>query len=226
MSFRFRVWMPLLAMLLVLLSIATLLLYVLPAAKARLGTYVEDQTVAQAAAAANAVSTSEGTDLQSQLDLAAETGGGELLVVDRQGNVVAQAGESLLSPPPDEVLQNAANGERMNEAIEEQRVAVVPLIRDGSLDGGVIFAPGEGENLLYQLFLRSGIEAAAVASVLGGGLALLLATLLSRRVERLIAGARAIERGNLSHRIEPGFDDELGELAKTYNSMAEQLHDS
>ncbi|MDX6380343.1 MAG: two-component system, OmpR family, phosphate regulon sensor histidine kinase PhoR, partial [Rubrobacteraceae bacterium] len=181
MNFRFRVWIPLLAVLLVLLSIATLLLYVLPAARARLGKYVEDQAFAQAAAAANAVTDSEGTDLQSQLDLAAETGGGELLVVDRQGNVAAQAGESLLSPPPEEVLQSAANGERMNEAIGKQRV-VVPFIRNGSLEGGVVFAPGEGENLLYQLFLRSGIEAAAVASVLGGGLALLLATLLSRRV--------------------------------------------
>jgi signal transduction histidine kinase len=226
MNFRFRVWIPLLAVLLVLLSIATLLLYVLPAARARLGKYVEDQAFAQAAAAANAVTDSEGTDLQSQLDLAAETGGGELLVVDRQGNVAAQAGESLLSPPPEEVLQSAANGERMNEAIGKQRVVVVPFIRNGSLEGGVVFAPGEGENLLYQLFLRSGIEAAAVASVLGGGLALLLATLLSRRVERLIAGARAIERGNLSQRIEPGFDDELGELAETFNSMAEKLQTS
>ena len=215
--------MPLLAVLLVLLSIAAVLLYVVPATRSRVGGYVEDQALIRAGAAANAVSTAEEEDLQRQLDLAAETGGGELLVVDRQGSVTARAGERLISPPPEEVLQSAASGERTNDIVGEQRVAVVPLVRGGSLDGGVIFAPGDSENVVNRLFLRSGVEAAAVAGVLGGGLTLLLATLLSRRVERLIAGARAIERGNLSQRIEPGFDDELAELARTFNSMAGKL---
>ncbi len=226
MRLRFRVWMPLLAVLLVALSIATVLLYVLPAVGQRLAGYVEDRALAQAVAAANAVSAVESEDLQIALDVAAETGGGELLVIDRQGRVEARAGERLLSPPPEEVLQNAANGERMNDTVGEQRLAVVPLIREGNLEGGVVFAPGESENTVYQLVLRSGVEAAAAAGVIGGGFALLLATLLSRRVERLIAGARAIERGNLSQRIEPGFDDELAELARTFNSMAEKLENS
>jgi two-component system phosphate regulon sensor histidine kinase PhoR len=218
--------MPLLAILLVLLSIAAVLLYVLPATRARLGGYVEYLALARAVAAANAVSTAEGDDLQRELDLAAETGGGEVLVVDRQGNVTARAGERLLSPPPKEILQSAANGERTNDIVGEQRVAVVPLIQEENLEGGVVFAPGGTEETVNQLFLRSGLEAAAVAGVVGGGLALLLATLLSRRVERLIVGARAIEGGNLSQRIDPGFDDELAELARTFNSMAEKLQDS
>ena len=218
--------MPLLAILLVLLSIAAVLLYVLPATRARLGGYVENLALARAVAAANAVSTAEGDDLQRELDLAAETGGGEVLVVDRQGTVTARAGERLLSPPPEEVLQSAASGERTNDIVGEQRVAVVPLIQEESLQGGVVFAPGGSEQTVNQLFLRSGVEAAAVAGVVGGGLALLLATLLSRRVERLIAGARAIEGGNLSQRIDPGFDDELAELARTLNSMAEKLQAS
>src|ERR671917_431966 len=226
MRFRFRVWMPLLAVLLVVLSIATVLLYVLPAVGQRLAGYVEDRAYAQAVAAANAVSAVESDDLQVALDVAAETGGGELLVINRQARVEARAGERLLSPPPEEVLQNAANGERMNDTIGEQRWAVVPLIREGNLEGGVVFAPGESENTVYGLVLRSGIEAAAVAGIIAGGLALLLATLLSRRVERLIVGARAVERGNLSKRIEPGFDDELAELARTFNSMAEKLENS
>ena len=218
--------MPLLAVLLVALSIAAVLLYVLPAVGQRLAGYVEDRAYARAVAAANAVSAVESENLQIALDVAAETGGGELLVIDRQGRVEARAGERLLSPPPEEVLQNAANGERMNDTVGEQRLAVVPLIREGNLEGGVIFAPGGSENTVYQLVLRSGVEAAAVAGVIGGGLALLLATLLSRRVERLITGARAVEQGDLSQRIEPGFDDELAELARTFNSMAEKLEDS
>ncbi len=227
MRLRFRVWMPLLAVLLVLLSIATLLLYVLPTAKARLSDYAEARAIAQADATADVAAESDGwRALKRELRLATEGEGGQMLVVDEEGQIVARAGERLLSPPPEEILQRAAEGERINEKIGEQRVLAVPLIREGDLEGGLVFAPGDSEDVLYQLFFRSGVEAAVIASVLGGGLALLLAVLLSRRVERVASGARAMGRGDLSSRIEPGFDDELGELAKTFNSMAEKLEDS
>ena len=217
--------MPLVAVLIVLLSVVTLLLYVLPTSRSRLGVYVEDRTLARAVAVANAVSRAGAEDIQRELDLAAETGGGEMLVVDRRARVVARAGENALSPP-EEILQSAANGGRVNEVIGDQRVAVVPLIREGDLNGGIVFAPGEAEDVVNGLLLRSGIEAAAVASVLGGGLALLLATILGRRVERIALGARAMGKGDLSSRIEPGSNDELGELAHTLNAMAEKLEHS
>jgi signal transduction histidine kinase len=53
-----------------------------------------------------------------------------------------------------------------------------------------------------------------------------VATLLSRRVERLTLGARAIEQGDFSSRIDPGYGDELGELAETFNAMAGRLQKS
>ncbi|MDP9457747.1 MAG: hypothetical protein CYG60_16665 [Actinobacteria bacterium] len=226
MIFKFRVWMPLVAVLIVLLSIVTLLLYVLPASKSRLAVYVEDRAVARAAAAATAVANAGREDLRRELELVADSGGGQVLVVGPQGSIVAQAGPRLLSPPPREVLQTAAEGGRYNDVVGEYRVAVVPVVRGGRLDGGVVFVPGAAENAVYRLFLRSGIEAAAVASVLGGGLALLLATLLGRRVERIALGARAMGGGDLSSRIEPGSNDELGELARTLNGMAEKLENS
>src|SRR3712207_8676511 len=42
-----------------------------------------------------------------------------------------------------------------------------------SFTGGLVFASDEPEGTAYQLFLRSGIEAAVIASILGGGLMLL-----------------------------------------------------
>ena len=223
---RFRVWMPLLAVLLVLLSIATLLLYVLPTARSRLSGYAEARAVAAADAAANTAADKEGRLLKRGLRIVTTNEGGEALVVDGEGKVVKRAGQRLLSPPPEYLLQRAAEGERVNDKVGGRMVAVVPLVREGDLAGGVIFAIDESEDIVYQLFLRSGIEAAAVASVLGGGLALLLATLLGRRVGRIARGAGAMGKGDLSSRIEPGFDDELGELARTFNGMAEKLEDS
>jgi two-component system sensor histidine kinase ResE len=70
------------------------------------------------------------------------------------------------------------------------------------------------------------VEAAAIAAVFGGGLMLLVATLLSRRVERLNLAAKSIEQGDFSSRIEPGYDDELGDLARSFNAMTARFQDS
>lgn len=218
-------WMPLAAVLLVLLSIGILLLYVIPAAKTRFGEYVESRAYSRAIAVADAASNPE-SDLQNRLKLIAESGGGEALVVGPGGDVLSRAGEATTPPLPEDVLRQAGRGARINETIGDQRVAVVPIVREGGLAGGAIFVSGAAEGVVNQIFLRSGIEAAAIASVLGGGLALLLATLLSRRVERLTAGARAMGDGDLSSRMEPGYDDELGELAHAFNGMADRLQDS
>jgi hypothetical protein len=149
-------WMPLLAVLLVLLSVATLLLYVLPTAKSRLSGYAEDRAVALADAAAYAAAESgEGRALRRELRLLTDGEGGEVLVVDEEGQVVERVGgDRLLSPPSEELLQRAAEGERINDSIGEQRVAMVPVVREGYLAGGVIFAPGDSEDILYQLFTQ------------------------------------------------------------------------
>ncbi|MDQ3910594.1 MAG: PAS domain S-box protein, partial [Actinomycetota bacterium] len=218
--------MPLVAVLIVLLSIAILLLYGLPAAKSRLGKYAEERALGRAAAAAAAVGAAEPDDFQRGVDLAARSGGGEVLVVDEQGHVIARGGARLLPSPPEEILRAAAKGERTSKTVGDRRVVTAPLLREGSLAGGIVFVPDEAEDAVYEIFSRSNIEAAAIAAVLGSGLMLLVATLLSRRVERLNLSAHSIEQGDLSSRIEPGFGDELGELAKTFNAMAARLQDS
>lgn len=219
--------MPLAAGLIVLLSIALMFLYGVPAVRTRLSDSAQSLVFTQAAATAEAVSGAQGAgELRDELRLAADSTGGEVTVIGTDGTVVARAGSVEGFGPTPRMIEAAARGERLSGPSGGASVAVVPVVADGISAGGVVFASGEPETTAYQLFLRSGLEAAAIASVLGGGLMLLLATLLTRRVERLTLGARAIEGGDLSSRIEPGFDDELGELAKSFNAMAAKLQDS
>ncbi|MDQ3316400.1 MAG: ATP-binding protein [Actinomycetota bacterium] len=227
MGLRFRVWMPLAAVLIVLLSIALMFLYGVPAVRGRLSDSAQNLVFTQAAATAEAVAGArDAANLRNELRLAADSSGGEVIVVDPSGGIVASEGSVDGFEATQEMIGSAARGARMSGSSETVSVAVVPIITGGVSAGGVIFASDEPQTTAYQLFLRSGLEAAALASVLGGGLMLLLATILSRRVERLTLGAKAIEGGDLSSRIDPGFDDELADLARSFNAMAAKLQDS
>jgi PAS domain S-box-containing protein len=240
--------MPPIAILIVLVAVSLVFAYGIPAARERLEQRTQAVTLAQAAATADAITgeqhqawqelldlpeidadgqTSAGGPgaLRRSLDLYAIAPGAEVRVVNREGEVVAREGKRLFSPPP-QMLHKAAGGERFFERTEHLNVAVVPILYGGELAGGVVFATRQWEALVYEPFLRSALEAAVLASLVGGGLMFLLAAMLSRRVERLSSGARLMERGELSHRIEPGFGDELGALAKTLNSMAANLEES
>jgi two-component system sensor histidine kinase VicK len=242
--------MPPIAVLIVLVAVLLVFAYGIPAARQRLEQRTQAVTLAQAAATADAITGEDHQAWQQLLDLPEPDAGGqpsaeaehpgalrrslelyatapraEVRVVNQEGEVVAREGERLFSPPP-QMLRKAASGERFFERTGGLNVAVVPILYGGELAGGVVFATRQWEAVVYEPFLRSGLEAAVLASFIGGGLMFLLAAMLSRRVERLSSGARLMERGDLSHRIEPGFGDELGALAKTLNSMAANLEES
>ena len=225
-SLRFRIWMPAVAVFIVLLSIGTILLYGLQAARTRLGQYSQDHALAQAVAAANAIEKANPDEAGEAVKSVADTSGGQVVLVNRRGDIVTRAGKEAAASFPDPALEAASRGERIKERFQGRWVATVPVVRDGRLRGGVAFVSGNGETAVLEIFSRSNVEAAAIAAVVGGGLMLLVATLLSRRVERLTLGARAIEQGNFSSRIDPGYDDELGDLARSFNAMTARFQDS
>lgn len=213
--------MPLVAVFVVLLSVVSIFAYAIPVTRARVSDYARERILAEATAAGRAVAGTDTGRSQELLDLYAQASGGEALLVDRDGETVARAGSGSLDTRPD-LLRKASEGARTVEDIGDLKVGIAPVIYRDRLTGGVILSSGS-ENLLFWMSLRSSLEAAGIASVLGGGLMFLLATLLARRIGRLAYGARAIERGDLDHRIEPGPGDELGELAENFNSMAGRL---
>ncbi|TFH36671.1 MAG: HAMP domain-containing protein, partial [Dehalococcoidia bacterium] len=65
--------------------------------------------------------------------------------------------------------------------------------------------------------------AALVAGILAVGLAILFSRLITGPVNALKASAQRIREGDLTQRVPPGPDDEIGDLAAAFNSMAEQL---
>lgn len=89
-------------------------------------------------------------------------------------------------------------------------------------DGGAAFSSGDESFLVARLTL-----AALVAGFVAGGLALLLSLFLSYRllrpVQELTQASHGMARGDLSQRVSIQGHDELAELARTFNFMADSL---
>jgi signal transduction histidine kinase len=70
------------------------------------------------------------------------------------------------------------------------------------------------------------VEAALWAVLVGAGVGLLVATLITARLRRIGSAAAEIEAGNFERPLEPRFRDELGALAITIDRMRQRLRDS
>jgi two-component system sensor histidine kinase DegS len=95
--------------------------------------------------------------------------------------------------------------EEINFAIEESSVQLNKMVMD-----------------IQNLFLVVFILLAAVVI----GLALLLSRVITRPIQALKVGAEAIGRGNLNYALKIKNQDELGDLANSFNKMAAELKTS
>ncbi|MBV7429199.1 MULTISPECIES: ATP-binding protein [unclassified Acidovorax] len=99
---------------------------------------------------------------------------------------------------------------------------------DGQAIGHLVLAPPQGvRSEADQAFLAQHLGFVAWTGLAGLALALLLSGWLARRwlapVEALATGAREIAQGHLHTRVPVHGNDELARLARTFNTMAEQL---
>lgn len=165
--------------------------------------------------------------------------GRQLILVDAGGGLVAAFPQDLLrgsvsvSPDHDIRIERVVTGAGGRRYTEEHVLRGVPhdlvtapggrgagtLYYGPPVSGGVteeeeVFAGG-----LNRTLLKAGLTSAAVA--------LVVALLLSRRVlgpvEALTRAARRMGQGDLGHRVDASSRDEVGELARAFNSMAEGL---
>ncbi|MFI5360625.1 MAG: ATP-binding protein [Elusimicrobiota bacterium] len=110
---------------------------------------------------------------------------------------------------------------RRTDAGSDPLTASHPLTR---LPWSVVVSAPSGDFLSTLTVYRN----AAVAIALGGGamfvvFLLMLVRSITRPIEDLVVAARAIGRGDLSHRAREIRTDELGELSTAFNEMAEHL---
>ena len=100
----------------------------------------------------------------------------------------------------------------------------LPITRAGTLTGVLLAGTSLSTQLgLERSILRTGLVVGASGIVIGVLLGGWTTERITRPVERLAAGARAVAGGDLSARVEVLSRDEIGELARAFNVMTEQL---
>jgi PAS domain S-box-containing protein len=92
---------------------------------------------------------------------------------------------------------------------KQERAALIDAIRDNL------------SHTAWGLTLSTGVMAALVILV-----AIWMANLLTRRITAMIEGIHRFQDGDHGHRLEVKSNDEMGELASSYNRMADTLQQS
>jgi signal transduction histidine kinase len=171
-----------------------------------------------------------------QVNQAAAGASAEVLILNNLGDPLSLVGK--MDSVPDGGLEfeevtpialEAARARRpvsSTEAIANGRYAVVayPLISDKDVVGVAVFASTLDEvegnvSLIRRQILLSG----GIALVIALGAGYLVARALSQRVGRLEHAARKVASGDFSNPIRADSDDELGQLAKAFDDMQNQL---
>lgn len=137
-------------------------------------------------------------------------GTGDMLLIDVKGRVIAASNKEYLgkSPPTASIKQG------LPLVVGEQNVGTLIMININQ---------GEWESEFINSVTRATLWAAAAASII----ALILGVIISKRLTgplaMLSSAARRLAGRDLSYRVPVTTGDEIGELARSFNHMAESL---
>ena len=162
--------------------------------------------------------------------LSAQHDGYRITVVDANGGVRADTGSAAAD------MENHAGREEIADALETgygQALRYSPTMGTHYLyvavsDGAHVLRVSQDFGQMRQLqrsLLITVVLTAAVAFAVAAGLSAALSRRVLRPIEALREGAGRIARGELGLRI-PEQPDELGELTRDFNAMAEALAQS
>ncbi|HEV2902092.1 MAG TPA: ATP-binding protein [Gaiellaceae bacterium] len=199
---------------------------------------VDAEVKAEAAAGAQLVAASAAAELGSRdardltriADSAAKESGGRVLVVDRQGRVVAdsarQTGDYGDRPEIQAALDGGiSQGRRFSDTLGESVLfTAVPVVVAGDVGGAVRVTQNvDAIDRRVRRDVLGLIGIGLIALVLGLAFAWFLAGTLARPLQRLAATARRVEAGDLGARAEPEGSRENREVAHAFNDMTGRL---
>jgi signal transduction histidine kinase len=134
------------------------------------------------------------------------------------------------------VVAHGTGSQQPNTSTVERMVGSAPVLGPDGRPVAVVVveesgrpsAPGSPALLRALAFFGVGslvvLTLSAAFALLSAGLVgYLLSRRLVGRLERLGAGVEALAAGDLGQRVEPGSGDEVGQLARRFNAMADRL---
>jgi len=99
-------------------------------------------------------------------------------------------------------------------------------------DGYVKMVDKENKQARQEIrnFLAKTAQSLSLSTVLMVGLVIIvaiwMAAVLTRRITAMISGIRLFQSGHMGHRLDAGSNDEMGDLARSFNEMADDLQSS
>ncbi|GAB4333989.1 MAG: hypothetical protein Kow0037_12410 [Calditrichia bacterium] len=150
--------------------------------------------------------------------------------------LISSDGAIIAHPEKQRVLQeNSLAGNPLFKEILERKTGISSFVSGGNnmiaafstipeLGWGVVIQQLESEafELASKMRLRV-IWLVILSTILAMGLAVASVKRITNPINELVRGVREYARGNLNHRIHVTRQDELAELAKEFNTMAESL---
>ncbi len=137
--------------------------------------------------------------------------GYRLVLANATGTVVGDTADSLL-------------GTHLKDA---DLIGGVPIAANGQMVGTLLVAAHDVPASPARGFLRSVNVSVLLGGLVAGLVALLLGSLLFFQIttpmRRLARAAQGIAAGDLSQRVPVALNDEVGQLARSFNGMAESL---
>lgn len=173
---------------------------------------------------------------QTILEQVGNTSDKQLILVDEKRRVLAASPAEILeddiriSPEHSVQIERKDRAAMKTEKLFLLRTPFVSLRDSRGVPIAFLYSvalpslkPGENERAFAASLTRALALAGLISAVLASLIGFFLARKIVRPVESLTRAAREMENGDLNCRVEVSSKDEIGELARAFNSMADNL---
>jgi signal transduction histidine kinase len=174
--------------------------------------------------------------VQSVVERMGQITGERVILADEEGQIVADSARELVGHPVDQgwdtpdvqiAYDGATVGVLYADSLDRDADPGSKVFQDSTKTPYLLPPPPPRVDPESESFLTSVNRTLLLIAVVAGLGAVLLILGLSRRilapVEALTAAVQRMEAGDLSQRVEVTSQDEIGELARAFNSMADGL---